>query len=117
MLVLEIEVSSHRQNEVSDWLMAHDCRYAMAWGVDCHVWDDAIDWAYLAKKNYAPVHDWEHDGIMTTWHEEEQLEEVFDFCKRHATHATGKEPILHTLILHIADRPDEDRLLALYAGA
>ena len=115
VLMLETAVAAHWQNEVSDWLVTNGCRYAMSWGVDCSSWDDAIDWANLAQADFKL--DWESAGVLTTWHEDEPLEEVFGFCKHNATQTTGDEPIVNTLILHIAHQPAAERLLALYAAA
>ena len=41
----------------------------------------------------------EDQFVMTTWHEDETLSEVFDFSKRHACHSTVE--LNNVLIVHI----------------
>ena len=52
---------------------------------------------------------------MTTWHANEPLSEALSFCKRHATHPTAN--LSHTVLVHIAERSDAERLLKEYAEA
>src|SRR3954463_12099376 len=66
------------QNEVSDWLVATGCLYMMAWGANSGSWDDSVDWANLAKFDYAGIPD--DKSVMTTWHDDEPLSETFWFA-------------------------------------
>ena len=56
----------------------------MAWGKDCSSWDSSVDDANLEAFdfNYIP----EEKFVMTTWHDNEPLEEVFWFSKHCAFH-------------------------------
>jgi hypothetical protein len=97
VLVREI-VSSDWRNRVSDWLVAAGCLYMLAWGHECSVWDDAVDWANIGAFDFKPIPP--ERFVMTTWHEDETMEEVFWFAKNCAEHPTT--PLDHNLILDIA---------------
>lgn len=81
----------------------------MAWGQEASSWDDAMDWASLERSKH--VVDAESDElILTTWHDDEPLSEVFEFATRLAKHPSLK---LHDqLVLHLAEQPDSERVLA-----
>ena len=66
------------QDLASEWLVASGCLYMMAWGEGCSSWDDSVDWANLREWGYEEVPEEHH--VMTTWHEDEPLEEVFWFA-------------------------------------
>jgi len=85
----------------------------MAWGKDCSSWDDAVDIANLEQFDYGDVP--EDRSVMTTWHNDQALSDVLDFCKRQADHPTVK--LRHTVLLHIAEHSDSARLLKAYAEA
>lgn len=81
VVVVEAEVSPSRQMEISRWLVQTGCMYMMAWGVGCSSWDDSVDLANLEPFGFEDIPD--DAFVMTTWHESETLEEVFDFSQRH----------------------------------
>ena len=84
IVVIEHKVSEERQYEISGWLVVGGCLYMMAWGKDCSSWDSSVDDANLEAFdfNYIP----EEKFVMTTWHDNEPLEEVFWFSKHCAFH-------------------------------
>ena len=88
-------VSDHWRNRVSDWLVASGCLYALAWGADCSAWDDALDWANIDAFDTKPI--LPECFVMTTWHEDETIEEVFwsaAHCAEHPTVALQSDLIL-----------------------
>lgn len=97
VLVREI-VSSDWRNQVSDWLVAAGCLYMLAWGRECSLWDDAVDWANISAFDFKPIPP--ERLVMTTRHEDEPMEEVFLFAKNCAEHPTV--PLDVDLILDIA---------------
>ena len=97
VVVIESEVSLARQSEISCWLVEAGCLYMMAWGPGCSSWDDSVDWANLEKFDFNEVPD--EKFVLTTWHESEPLQEVFEFSKFSAMHPTAE--MQDTLILHI----------------
>ncbi len=106
-------VDNDWRNRVSDWLVASGCLYMHAWGEECSKWDDAVDWAMLAAFDFGPIPD--EQRVMTSWHEEEDLEELFDFVKLVALH--GRVPLETSWVIDISDVDDEPHLQALWAAA
>lgn len=99
ILAIEAEVSQTWQWDVSRWLVSSGCRYMLAWGKECGSWGESVEEANLERFNYEDIP--ENEVVMTTWHEDEDLEEVFWFAKNRAKH-----PVLdlsETLIIHISD--------------
>ena len=84
--------------------------YMMAWGKDCSSWDDSVDLANLKDFNFEEIPD--EKFVMTTWHNNEPLEEVFWFSKRSAFHPNIE--MQDTLIIHISDQNNEQGLLTRY---
>jgi hypothetical protein len=79
LLLIEREVSNDYKNEVSAALIAAGCLYALAWGLNCSVWHDAVDWAFLEHYDYGDYP--EGKLVMTTWHDRDTLEEAVAFAK------------------------------------
>lgn len=113
VVVVDEPVSSEWQKNVSSWLVQSGCLYMMAWGKDCSSWDDSVDLANLEAFDYKEIP--EDKFVMTTWHEDEPLKEVFWFSKHNAFHPEVELP--NTLLLHIAQRNREKEMLSEYEGA
>lgn len=47
VVIIEREVSVEWRTDVSNWLVHSGCLYMMAWGQDCSLWDDSVDWANM----------------------------------------------------------------------
>lgn len=112
VVVIEDDVDFAWQDTVSEWLVRSGCRYMMAWGRKCSEWDDSVDHADrevfgddMPEDNFA----------MTTWHNDEPLDEVFWFSEFAAAHPTVEMP--RTLILHIAPSASEVAMLQKFHGA
>jgi hypothetical protein len=71
----------------------------LAWGVECSSWDDSVDLANLEAYDFGEIP--EESDVMTTWHDDEPLREVFWFAKNSAEHPTVG--IENTLILHLGE--------------
>ena len=113
VVVVEVEVSAEWQSIVSDWIIGSGCLYMMAWGVDCGSWDDSVDIANLEKFEFGEIP--ENHFVMTTWHTDEPLAEVFWFSKNNAFHPTVE--LQHTVLLHISSESKEREHLAAYDEA
>lgn len=113
VVIIEEESTLEWQNLVSTWLVKSGCLYMMAWGLGCSTWDDSVDFANLAAFNYGDIPD--DESVMTTWHEDEPLSEVFGFAKNSAFHPTVE--LCNTLILQISSESKEKELLSEYVGA
>jgi len=105
MLVLEQEATPEWRARICNWLVEQGCLYAIAWGIDCSEWDDEIDWTNIEAFGGEEIP--ENRLIMTTWHDDEPLQEALWFCAYSAHHPSVK--LLETLILHVSitDRSDE----------
>lgn len=113
VLIVEAEVESDWQASVSRWLVGSGCLYMMAWGKACGSWDTSVDLANLEQFDYGDIP--EEDFIVTTWHENEPLEEVLWFAKTTAYHPTVELP--NVLFLHIGANDRGDEISALFAAA
>lgn len=110
VLVLDTPADAVWRTAIAAWLARSGCRYALAWGIDCEAWHDAIDDDAIAAFPGEPRDD---DLIMTTWHDDEPLEEVAHFTAHAAQHPSLDLPA--TLVVHVAAAPDEARMRAVFA--
>ena len=113
IILIESTVALPWQAELSDFLIASGCRYAMAWGRDCSLWDDSIDYASLLRHDFKEVSEVEH--VMTTWHDDESMDEVFQFSAFDARHPVLE--LTETLIVDITDIERRDEILSRYRKA
>lgn len=113
VVIIEASVTPKWQARVSTWLIASGCLYMMAWGIDPSSWDTTVDLANLEAYDFDEIPD--DKFVMTTWHDDEALTEVFWFAKNLAYHPTVTLP--NTLLLHIAAYPQESALVANYNNA
>ena len=85
----------------------------MAWGNDSSSWDDSVDFANLEEFDFRDIP--AKDLVMTTWHENESLAEVYGFAKRFATHPDA--PIENTIIVDISTAERGAKLLSEFDAA
>ncbi len=97
VLLIERPVRDEFRYEVSRLLVQNGCLYAIAWGKDCSLWDDSVDYANIEK--FKPDDIPADHFVMTTWHETDSLEEVLRFAKFDAVVSYANEPLLNLLIL------------------
>ena len=106
-MLVEQDVTEEWRAEVSEWIVASGCLYMMAWGRDCSQWDDSVDIANLQEFEFGDILD--EQFVMTTWHENDPLSEVFWFSHNCADHPVVD--LSETMILHIAAQPRQDEIL------
>jgi len=111
VVIIDAIVSNDWRNDVSCWLVETGCLYMMAWGNDCSLWDDSVDWVNLEAHQFGDIPD--HKSVMTTWHENEPLGDVFWFANNVATHPNVL--INHLVVLDINETPREQTLRDLFA--
>ncbi len=99
--------------EASRWLAASNCRYVLAWGQFSEDWAESVDDANLEAFDYGEIPD--DRLVMTTSHEDEELEEVFWFARHRARHPSLQ--LSSTVIVHIATRGRKDELERQFAQA
>ena len=85
------------RDEASRWLVNSGCLYMMAWGDHCEAWDESVDQANLESFGFGAIPD--DKFVVTTWHENEALSEVFEFAKVAASHPKVERD--NILVLHI----------------
>lgn len=110
VVLVEQDVDIGWQTAVSDWIVNSGCLFLMAWGRDCSSWDDSVDIANLEQFDFGDIPD-EH-FVMTTWHDEDTLEDMFVFCLLLAT-CTGFE-LPTVTILHISSTDQSERILKMF---
>lgn len=110
IVLVEQDVTSQWQDAVSKWIVDSGCLWMMAWGRDCCSWDDSVDWANLKHIGGAELTDDNH--VMTTWHADEPLSEVFFFNQMCAWHPTLD---LHLVtILDVSEQERSSDILSVY---
>lgn len=110
IVLIAQDVEMRWQDAVSDWIVESGCLYMMAWGWKCITWDDSVDHATLRRFEYGEVPD-EH-FVMTTWHANEPLCEVFFYARMCAFHPTVPLPLLTIVDIH--SQPREPAIRALH---
>jgi hypothetical protein len=110
VVISEAVTSRDFKNSVSEWMVRAGCIYMMAWGKECSVWHDTVDEANLAMFDFGDV---PVDAfVMTTWHDNDPLSEVFWYAKFAAKHPTLN--IRNTVLVHIGSKDHCARLLDEY---
>ena len=109
VVVVDSEVTPEWRSQVSDWLVQSGCLYMMAWGQNCGEWDTSVDLANMAMFDYGEIPD--DKFVMTTWHENESLQQTFWFSEMCAW-----DPYLEleTYIVHIAPESRATELLITF---
>jgi hypothetical protein len=110
VVILDGNYTDEWQDKVSRWLVDSGCLYTMAWGPNCSSWDYSVDYAQIRK--YLPDEAPDEEFVMTTWHEDESLDEVFWFAQNCAY--DPYDMIKHTLLVHIGDTDRETEFRALF---
>jgi hypothetical protein len=115
ILVIEAPVDAEWQRRMSKWLVGSRCLYMMAWGLECSGWDDSVDYANLQAFDYGAIPDDKH--VMTTWHENETIQDVFNFAKHNASPMSEDVQIMETVVFHIGNADREAEYQRLFAVA
>ena len=113
VVVAEVVVNAEWQAKVSRWLARSGCLYMLAWGTNCSTWDDSVDAANIEQVQFDDIP--EDQFIMTTWHADEPLNEAFWFAKHSAFHPVVD--LERTVLLHISEIDNQEKLLRIYAAA
>ena len=94
-------VSNDWRNLCSDWIVkSEQCYWAMAWGHECSIQDDALDYSYLEFCNYDLPDDDDYN-FMTTWHEDQTLEEVIEFAESIPVDTLPQQALYQIIVLNI----------------
>ena len=82
----------------------------MAWGKDCSLWHDCVDDAFIQLSDWSEL-----PNLLTTWHDDEPLSEVFEFCKYSAMHEEYE--LDNILIVHVSAINQQEKVLDEYQRA
>jgi hypothetical protein len=110
IVLVEEDVEEMWQWEVCRWLAASGARFVLTWGRDAAGWSEAVDEAASELHDYEDVAD--ELAVMTTAHEDEDMEEVFWYARHRAVHRALQ--LGTTLIIDVTDDSREDDVRALY---
>jgi len=113
VVIADVAVSPEWQWAVSKRMLQAGCLYMMAWGCNCSAWDDSVDYAYIDL--FLPGETPDEKLVVTTWHDDEPLAEVFSYAKYAAQHDAVDTQ--RTLLLHIGPGGQGDALLRAFAEA
>lgn len=115
LLLIERPVPENFREEVSRVLVDTGCAFVMAWGLDCSLWDDSIDWANIEQFKDRAIPD--EQFVITTWHEKESLPEVLRFAKVDAAASYSDEPLNDLLVLDFSRQNRAAFIQAAYERA
>ena len=86
--------------------MDSGCLYVMAWGEGCSSWEEPVGLANLEAFDPEEIPD--DRVVITTWHEDEPLNEVFWFSKHTAMHPCYE--LDNAVLLHLVPVGREQEL-------
>lgn len=113
VLIADEKVSEAWRERIAEWLVANRCLYFVAWGVDCALWHDSVDWAVLEAHNFGEIPD--NSFVFTTWHDKQPLSEALWFAGHCASHADVA--LERTVLLHVALHYERARILDAFEAA
>jgi hypothetical protein len=86
----------------------------LAWGIDGPPWDDRVAWVEINK--FLPEIECSDDEfVLTTWHDNDTLEEVIHFTKFGAVETYDAKPLHDVVILDLSEVNREEYILGLYS--
>lgn len=113
IVIVENTVSPDRQVTISQWLVNSGCLYMMAWGEGCRSWEETVDQANVDAFEQGEIPD--ASVVITTWHEDELLQDVFWYSKHTAMHPCCD--LDNIVLLHLAPKAREQELTDLFENA
>jgi hypothetical protein len=101
-------MSINEISNIANWALDQGSVYLCAWGPDCERVHDIID-EVIANRNLGET---DEDVIMTTWHEDEALDEALWFAVNSAYPAGAYEGTCETLLAIAVGNQDWGRQIA-----
>jgi hypothetical protein len=78
VLACDPSITPDKQADISAQLVARDCRFMLAWGMNATSWDDSVDIAFLkTDPDFQPPDDRQ---VITTWHDKQTIHDVVWFA-------------------------------------
>ena len=113
VVIIEEDLEKDRRVQICNWIVDMGCLYMMAWGIECGIWDDIVDEKNCYDFNFKGVP--EEKDIMTTWHNNQSLIELFYFSKNLAKHPCIE--LKNTIIIHVSEEDKFRELMKKYEKA
>lgn len=113
VVIIDEPVTQEWRDRVSEWLVQSGCLYMLAWGHECSMWDDSVDYANLDEFEFGDIPD--DKFVMTTWHDSEPLSEVFWFAANGAVHPGVR--LEHIALVHVATQGAQTQMLKAFHNA
>jgi hypothetical protein len=86
----------------------------LAWGIDGTLWDDSVDLVEINK--FLPeIEGPDDEFVLTTWHDNDTLEEVIHFTKFGAVETYDAKPPHDVLIIDLLEVNREEYISGLYS--
>lgn len=101
-------MSINEISNIANWALDQGAVYVSVWGPDCERVHDIIDEVLVDRSHDAT----DEDVIMTTWHDDETLEEVLWFAVNSAFPAGAYEETCKTLVVIAVGSQDWGSLIA-----
>jgi hypothetical protein len=108
-IIADDSLPSKRKLQVARELIEQGCRYAVCSGAEGSAWDDAVDLAYI--ESHPDNSRDSSEFVMTTWHDDETLEEIAAFFALNTTF-DDFVPSLY-IVVGIGSATPVDRAVAL----
>ena len=74
----------------------------LAWGIDGPLGDDRVDWVEI-NKFLREIECPDDEFVLTTWHDNDTLEEVIHFTKFGAVETYDAKPLRDVVILDLSE--------------
>jgi len=114
VIIADKIVPKNTQWKISESLVNTGCYYMMAWGENCSSWDDSVDEVNIMK--FIDLESIPNkEFVYTSWHHNEDLEEVFWFCKNCANHKQHSD--MNTILIHIGSTQSKEQIINTYNKA
>jgi hypothetical protein len=114
IVLVQQTVSNGWRAKAATRLVTPGCVYMMAWGHDCMQRDDDVDWANLERYNSEIP---EGASVMTTWHNDQTLEEVLQFAKHNAVTDMNDNETNQCVVSHITENENGEMSRSRYKNS
>lgn len=115
VILLERAVDAANRELICKQLVEAGCRWALTWGIDCLAWHDSIDDANFDRFIPGSIPDDQY--VITTWHEDETIEDVLFFAKFNALWSTADLDLVDLLILDVGTVGRKEEIREAYERA
>lgn len=105
LIVDDQKISIDRKNQICMDIVYSECEWVECIGYDGSDWDDRLDWSYLESIDFDSSF---KETLMTSWHDDETLDEVLEPFLRYSLARHGKHFNKIAIVLLGADHYSVD---------